>query len=220
MPLLGIFNSKNTYEDFQNALHNVSYTLTDIEAICPKIKINNNTGLFISAAINKIITENDTVTLDFNGKEVNELAYRLQKGHVILNGPAGIAAGEFMSGSASLTINGNAGDFAGWNMYGSAQLIINGSAGNYAGYRMSGSASLTIHGPAGYYAGSGMSGSASLTIKQDAGDVVGHNSSGGTIKIEGDISSIADSCKAEVFHKGKRVRFRRMHNLLGFRILN
>ena len=164
--LLGIFNSNNGYKGFQNALANIDYTLADIEKICRKIEINHKTGLFISAAINKIITENDTVTLDFNRKEVNELAYRLQKGHVILNGPAGDAAGEFMSDSASLTINGNAGDFV----------------------------------------GHGMSGSASLTIKQIAGDDVGCFSSGGTIKIEGDIGSIADSCKAEVFHKGKRVR--------------
>ena len=218
--LLCIFNSNNGYEGFQNALANIDYTLADIEKICPKIKINNNTGLFISAAINKIITENDTVTLDFNGKEVNELAYRLQKGHVILNGPAGDSVGQFMSGSAHLTINGNAGNSAGWDMHGSASLTINGNAGDFAGWNMHGSASLTINGNAGDFAGQGMFDSTSLTIKQDAGDVVGQNSSGGTIKIEGDISSIADSCKAEVFHKGKRVRFRRMHNLLGFRILN
>ena len=69
-------------------------------------------------------------------------------------------------------------------------------------------------GGAGHFPACRVSGSASLTIKQDAGDGVGLDSLGGTIKIEGDIGSIADSCKAEVYHKGKRVRSRRMHNLL------
>ena len=176
--LLGIFNSNNGYKGFQNALANIDYTLADIEKICPKIKINNNTGLFISAAINKIITENDTVTLDFNGKKVGYVASRLQKGHVILNGPAGYAAGELMSGSASLTINGNAGDFAGQFMSGSARLTIHGSAGNYAGEFMSGSASLTI--------------------KQNAGKEVGYDSLGGTIEIWGTIDHIAAWPGAEI----------------------
>ncbi|MCL4365058.1 hypothetical protein M1590_01905 [Candidatus Marsarchaeota archaeon] len=222
MALLEIFNSKNNYyKDFQNALCNVSFELSDIEILCPKIEINDNTGYFISAAINKIIKESDTVTLDFNGAKVDHVAYRLQKGHVILTGPAGDSAGWQMSGSAFLTINGSAGDYAGAGMSDSASLTINGSAGDYAGAGMSGSASLTINGPAGNYAGRWMSGSASLTIycsvgdyagqemsgsarltiKQNAGNTVGVYSSGGTIEIEGDIGSIADSCKAEVSAK-------------------
>ncbi|MCL4365055.1 hypothetical protein M1590_01890 [Candidatus Marsarchaeota archaeon] len=176
--LLEIFNPNNEYEDFQNALRNVSYTLADIEAICPKIEIEWNTGLFISAAINKIIEESDTVTLDFNGVKVNYVTYLLQKGHVILYGPAGDSAGLVMSGSASLTIYGPAGDWSGWEMSGSARLTINGPAGDYVGAGMSGSASLTINGSAGNYAGEFMSDSASLTINGPAGNYAGKGMSG------------------------------------------
>ena len=216
--LLGIFNPNNGYNDFQNALANIDYTLADIEKICRKIEINHNTGFFISAAINKIITENDTVTLDFNGSAVTRVAYLLQKRHVILSGPAGDYAGAEMSGSASLTINGNAGDLAGHGMSGSARLTINGSAGgyagtdmsdsarltingsagSYAGAGMSDSARLTINGSAGSYAGSGMSGSARLTIKQNAGKEVGYDSLGGTIEIWGTIDHIAAWPGAEI----------------------
>ncbi|MCL4365057.1 hypothetical protein M1590_01900 [Candidatus Marsarchaeota archaeon] len=248
------FNSNNEYDNFQSALRNITYALTDIEILCPKIEINYNTGYFISAAINKIIKKGDTVTLDFNGAKVDHVAHYLQKGHVILYGPAGDYAGAGMSGSASLTINGPAGDSAGRWMSGSASLTINGPAGNSAGAGMFGSASLTINGPAGNSAGQGMfrsakltingpvgdnagagmsdssslaingpagdnagefmSDSARLTIKQNAGNTVGVYSSGGTIEIEGDIGGIAYNCKAAVYHNGKRVKFKRLHNLL------
>ncbi|MCL4365110.1 MAG: hypothetical protein M1569_01210 [Candidatus Marsarchaeota archaeon] len=177
--------SKRGISDLNDALQRITYTLTDIEKICPKIEINDNTGYFISAAINKIIKESDTVTLDFNGAKVDHVAHHLQKGHVILNGPAG--------------------DYVGWGMSGSAKLTINGSAGDSAGLVMSGSASLTINGSAGNRAGQGMFRSAKLTIKQNAGNAVGGYSSGGTIEIEGDIGSIADSCKAEVYHNEEKV---------------
>ena len=80
------------YENFSTAstlLKGVNYTIKDIEELClilSKSYANETTsiGIFISAAINKIIKETDTINLDFAGIEVNYLGYCLTCCHLPL----------------------------------------------------------------------------------------------------------------------------------------
>ena len=113
------------YENFSTAstlLKKVNYTIKDIEELCPilsKSYANKTTsiGIFISAAINKIIKETDTIVLDFAGIEVNYLGYCLTCGNLIIKGSVGGYTGQSMQ-SGSITIHGNAGDYTGKSMEG------------------------------------------------------------------------------------------------------
>ena len=98
-------------------LKGVNYTIKDIEELCPILSQSyanetNSIGIFISAAINKIIKETDTIVLDFAGIEVNYLGYNLPCGNLIIKGSVGDDIGNHMQ-SGSITIRGNADSFTG-----------------------------------------------------------------------------------------------------------
>ncbi len=67
-------------------------------------------GLFISAAINKTIKEDDTVTLDFSslGCPADCIGYSLEEGKIVVQGGAGDYVGEGMS-DGEIIVQGNAG---------------------------------------------------------------------------------------------------------------
>ena len=149
------FAKLNDYEDDISTasalLKGVNYTIKDIEELClilSKSYANETTsiGIFISAAINKIIKETDTIVLDFESIKVNFLGYNLPCGNLIIKGNAGDRTGYSMQ-SGSITIHGNAGDATGRFMK-DGSIIVDGNAGSFTGDYMKGG-SITIHGNAG-----------------------------------------------------------------------
>ena len=197
------------YENFSTAstlLKGVNYTIKDIEELCPILSqsyANETTsiGIFISAAINKIIKETDTINLDFAGIEVNYLGYYLTRGNLIIKGSVGGYTGHSMQ-SGSITIHGNAGDWTGRSMKGGS-IIVDGNAGKYTGDSMQ-SGSITIHGNAGDWTGDYMKGG-SIIVDGNVDSFTGDSSKGGEIKVNGEIKGIGGNPKAAIFCKGKKV---------------
>jgi formylmethanofuran dehydrogenase subunit C len=168
-------------------LKGVNYTIKDIEELCPILSQSyanetNSIGIFISAAINKIIKETDTIVLDFAGIEVNFLGYNLPCGNLIIKGSVGDDIGNHMQ-SGSITIHGNAGRWTGCSMKGGS-IIVEGNAGDYTGRSMH---------------------SGSITIRGNADNFTGDYSEGGEIKVNGEINGIGGNPKAAIFCKGKKV---------------
>ncbi len=101
------------HEDFSTAsilLKGVDYTIKNIEDLCPRLSLSYtketySIGIFISAAINKIIKETDTIVLDFAGIEVNYLGYNLPCGNLIIKGNAGKYTGGSSEGG-EIKVNG------------------------------------------------------------------------------------------------------------------
>ena len=215
-------------ENFSTAstlLKGVNYTIKDIEELCPILSqsyANETTsiGIFISAAINKIIKETDTINLDFAGIEVNYLGYCLTRGNLIIKGSVGGYTGHSMQSgsitihgnavgntccsmqSGSITIHGNAGKWTGSFMKGGS-IIVDGNAGADTGDFMQ-SGSITIHGNAGDFTGGSMKGG-SIIVDGNAGSFTGDYSKGGEIKVNGEIKGISNNAKAAIFCKGKKV---------------
>ncbi len=176
-------------ENFSTAstlLKGVNYTIKDIEELCltlSKSYTNETTsiGIFISAAINKIIKETDTINLDFTGIEVNYLGYCLTRGNLIIKGSVGYDTGQSMQ-SGSITIHGNAGDCTGYYME-EGSIIVDGNAGEDTGEYMR-SGSITIHGNAGDFTGGSMKGG-SIIVDGNSGKYTGHFMQSGSITIHG-----------------------------------
>lgn len=135
-----------SYKSASSKLERLNFTLKDVSIFAGLINRESfsdhanywTAGLFISAAINKIIKDDDTVTLDFTslGSPVDCIGYQLKQGKMVLQGNAGDYVCELMSGG-KITIEGNAGFYVGYNMSG-GQIIIQGNAGDYLGTYMSG----------------------------------------------------------------------------------
>lgn len=138
--------SEESYKSASSKLERLNLTLDDVSIFAGLInresfsdKANYWTaGLFISAAINKIIKEDDTVTLDFHslGCPVDCVGYRLKQGKILFQGDAGDYLGEGMYGG-EITIQGNAGYYVGYNMSG-GHITIQCNAGGHVGTYMSG----------------------------------------------------------------------------------
>ena len=94
-------------------------------------------GLFISAAINKVIKSGETVALDLSGLEnIDGIGYRMSRGTMILQGNAGDYLGESMTGG-NLTVSGDAGNYVGYAMSGGL-ISVEGNAALHLGTYMSG----------------------------------------------------------------------------------
>ena len=155
-------------------LKGVNYTIKDIEELCPILSQSyanetNSIGIFISAAINKIIKETDTINLDFAGIEVNYLGYCLTRGNLIIKGSVGGYTGQSMR-SGSITIHGNAGGNTGCSMQ---------------------SGSITIHGNSEDATGRFMK-DGSIIVDGNADSFTGFCSEGGEIKVNGEIKGICE----------------------------
>ncbi|MDE1726441.1 MAG: hypothetical protein KGH89_04170 [Thaumarchaeota archaeon] len=138
--------SEESYKSASSKIERLGLTLNDVSIFAGLInresfsdKANYWTaGLFISAAINKIIKKNDIVTLDFPnlGCPVDCIGYRLKQGKIAFQGNVGDYVGERMS-EGEITIQGSAGYYVGYNMSG-GEITIQGSAGGHVGTYMSG----------------------------------------------------------------------------------
>ena len=179
----------------------IKYTLKDIEAICPIIGANWNTGKFISNAINNIIQEGDVVTLNFGGRIVDNLGSHLKCGTVIIDGDAGNCVGLSMNGG-SIVVKGDTGSSVGEFMTGGS-IAVNGNAGHEVGYYMRGGR-IEIGRNAENLVGEYMTGD-SIEVKGDVGSDLGYLSKGGKINVGGKIGRISSECRANVYRNGKRI---------------
>ncbi|MEM5832371.1 MAG: hypothetical protein QXT38_03630, partial [Candidatus Aenigmatarchaeota archaeon] len=87
------------YEISSDELNSINYSLKDIENLCPVIKGNKyKIGVYISAAINKIIKDGEEVRLNFRNKRIDFIGLYLSKGKIIVEGNAGDCVGFKMNG--------------------------------------------------------------------------------------------------------------------------
>jgi hypothetical protein len=138
--------SEDSYKLASSKLERLDFTLNDASIFAGLINRESfsdnanywTSGLFISAAINKVIKEDDTVTLNLPslGCPVDCIGYRFKQGKIAFQGNAGDYVGEVMVGG-EITIHGNAGYYVGYNMSG-GHIIIQGNAGDHVGTYMSG----------------------------------------------------------------------------------
>lgn len=137
--------SENSYKYALTKLGGLAYTLSDVAAFARIISGKDFTdeanywtsGIFVSAAVNKVIKENETVTLDFAnlGVSADCIGFRLQHGRIVIPGNAGDYLGEHMSGG-EIVVKGNAGYYVGYAMSGGS-IAVHGNAGGHLGRYMS-----------------------------------------------------------------------------------
>ncbi len=142
------------YSESSRMLENVDYKLEDVELICPLMAdalsnmidgyasssashesislVKQNMGVFVSAAINRIIEPAKEVRLYFRGAEMDFLGMYLERGKVVVEGNAGCRAGYGMKRGSVLVVAGNAGDEPGHSMSG-GDITIRGDAGENVG---------------------------------------------------------------------------------------
>ncbi len=145
--------SEESYKLASSKLERLNFTLDAVSIFAGLINSESfsgkanywTAGLFISAAINKVIKEDDTVVLDFSrlGTQADCVGYRLKQGKIVLQGNAGDYVGEAMSGG-KIAIQGNAGYYVGYNMSG-GHILVRGDTGGHIGTYMSGG-SIDIEG--------------------------------------------------------------------------
>lgn len=137
------------YDAYSRALSGASYRLDDVRSFVSGLSGAGprQLGLFISAAVNKVIAESDTIELDMRGKSADYLGMNLSKGTVTVLGDAGDRVATFMSGGR-LIVTGNVGRWAGSCMSGGT-LIVHGNAGNALGYFVSEESKIVVLGDAG-----------------------------------------------------------------------
>jgi len=171
------------YEKASEKLNSINYSLKDIEDLCPVIEGDEDKiGIYISAAINKIIKDGEEVRLNFGNRKINFLGMYLSRGKVIVEGDAGYYVGYEMDGG-NINVEGGASYYVGREMKGGS-IYIKGNAGDDVGEEMKGG---------------------TISIGGNAGKCVGDFSEGGEIRIEGNYKSIGENCKAKIYHKGKLI---------------
>ncbi len=180
-------------ENFSTAstlLKGVDYTIKNIEDLCPRLSLSytketNSIGIFISAAINKIIKKTDTVNIYLLGIEVDYLGSYLPCGNLIIHGNVGKMTGTCMENGI---------------------IIIEGNAGTNTGHQMK-NGIIIIEGNAGINTGCFMS-EGTIIVGGNVGDFTGELSYGGKIDVYGKITTvwgIGQDARAAIFCKGKRV---------------
>lgn len=138
--------SENSYKYGLSKLEGLDYALDDVMTFASMINGKDFTdeanywtsGIFVSAAVNRIIKRDETVMLDFAslGIPADCIGFRLKHGNIMVVGNAGDYLGEHMSGG-SITVQGNAGFYVGYRMSGGS-IAVNGDAGGHLGRYMSG----------------------------------------------------------------------------------
>jgi formylmethanofuran dehydrogenase subunit C len=116
----------------------------DLEELSKRITAENcqdmYLGFYISALINKIVTENDMVTLRLDVELYGIGAYQ-KKGTTTVKGDLGYFAGHFLEG-ATLIVEGNTGNRTGNGMK-MGRIVITGEAGEDTGDFMKGGEIIT-----------------------------------------------------------------------------
>lgn len=195
------------YDLYALRLRKVSYGLDNIQEFIDASDLKadpTNLGIFISAAINKVMGEDDMLELNARFFELNWLGMRLPRGTLILNGDLGIGAAYLMLGG-EFTVKGNAGMRAGEGISGGNFLVI-GNVGSFAAKDMTGGAMIT-DGNAGPEAANHMGGNAVFLIHGNAGVRAGAFMNGGTLLIGGEPDEMLgeDRTGGRIFVKGREI---------------
>jgi len=115
------------------------FTKDDLEELSKRLASKDNlnlySGFYLSALINKIITENDIITLNINLELYGIGAYQ-KKGTTTVKGDLGYFAGHFLEG-ATLIVEGDTGNRTGNGMK-IGRIVITGGTGEDTGDFMSG----------------------------------------------------------------------------------
>ena len=115
-----------------------TYSKHDIRNFCDfLIDIDGGfrAGIYVSALINKILTADDSITIDPT-LLLNRFGYMHSKGKVIVKRSVGSGLGTYMTGG-SIIVEGIAEDLVGYGMEG-GEIYIKKNAGNFVGSEMTG----------------------------------------------------------------------------------
>jgi len=185
-------DAKRLMKKMEEGVRGMDYNLNDIERFCLEIR-NRNTkffcdyfGVYLSALINKIISDGDKITLQLRGLKdgIGYIGSELKKGKIIVNGNAGNYIGEKMEGG-EIVVYGSVGDEVSCQMYG-GRIRIKGSAGDHLGRFMD---------------------KGEITIEKHAGIHLGCFMMGGKITVNGSkpLDICDDAEHGEIYHKDKKV---------------
>ncbi|MBU4501564.1 MAG: hypothetical protein KKA79_03165 [Nanoarchaeota archaeon] len=174
------------YDISEGLVRGLEYGLKDVEELSKRIKLetekHRKLGIYLSALVNKIITENDVVTLNLE-EELDGIGMYLQKGKLIVEGNAYDYTGCGMEGG-KLIVEGNVHDATGISMKG-GELVVKGNAYDYTGCDMEGG---------------------KIVVEGNANDYTGSCMSGGELVVEGKIGSISNSFRNGVIIEGGKTR--------------
>ncbi len=129
-----IGNLLNIYQIGEDLVKELDFTKWDIEEASRGIEFYSKedrfSGFYLSALVNKIITEQDVVNLRFYGELSGAGAY-LKTGTLIIDGYVSFALGHCMGGGEIITKK-DAGNDVGNGMI-SGRIIVNGDVGHSTG---------------------------------------------------------------------------------------
>ncbi|MBU4503053.1 MAG: hypothetical protein KKA79_10745 [Nanoarchaeota archaeon] len=140
-----------------------------------------SSGFYISALVNNIIKEDETITLNLNAV-LSGLGAYLRKGCLEINGNFLNNTGYFMQGGC-LHIYGNGLNTTGAEMK-EGIIVIKGNLNNITGYMMKGG-EIKVYG----------------NVRED----IGLRMSGGTIRINGGIENFSSNCNGNIYHNGRKI---------------
>ncbi|MBU4501823.1 MAG: hypothetical protein KKA79_04470 [Nanoarchaeota archaeon] len=177
-----MIDCKIVYDRASAMIENLEYTLKDVEELSRRTEIGVSIilGLYISALINRIITEKDIVTLSPNEK-LSCLGIYMPKGTMIIQRDVNNYVGAFMK-SGNIMVKGNAMEYSGHHMKGGSIEIL-GNVTNHTGSGNEGG-KITVDGNSNNYTGYYMA-EGSLTVKGNSNYRTGFSMSGGELVIEG-----------------------------------
>ncbi|MBU4501563.1 MAG: hypothetical protein KKA79_03160 [Nanoarchaeota archaeon] len=164
----------------------IDYNKTELEILSQKITITKENdkwlGIYLSALVNKIINEDDEITLTPK-YPLNGIGECHKKGRLIVQGNASDYTGFYMKGGR-LVVEGNANDNTGYGMVG-GELVVEGNANGFTGCCMSGGR---------------------LVVEGNANDDTGFGMVGGGLVVGGKINSISNDFRKGVIIEGGKVR--------------
>lgn len=131
---------EKAYKTGVELAEDIIYTKHDLEEFSQRIPLKRNDhvylGVYLSALINKVITEKDVLTLNLNA-ELDGLGAYLERGTIIIKRGTLDYTGSFMEGG-TIIVYGDVRDFTGLSMK-KGRIIVRGQIkGHYTGLCMIG----------------------------------------------------------------------------------
>lgn len=166
-----VFSPERVYLEFERSLEGVKYTKLNLEGIPEAMKENNaipinRIGLFISAALNRIIMHDEIIVLNFRGAgRPDFVGFQLPTGKLYLEGDLGHNIGKGFKSISKIQTIGNVGEYAACE--GEGVMVIKGNSGEFTGSRLKGTASIDVHGSVGSHSGWGMEEGAKIIHRTD-----------------------------------------------------
>ncbi|MBU4502535.1 MAG: hypothetical protein KKA79_08105 [Nanoarchaeota archaeon] len=168
------------YDACQESLKDFHYEISHIELFNQQLHrfcdVNQYSGYFLSAMINKVIRDDDTIYFEKVGPNVGDY---LERGTIIIEGDADFNIGCFLKGG---------------------RIIVKGNAMSYVGYCME-AGSIEVWGDisesVAYYMKGGK-----ILIKGNAGRDVALGMEGGNLFLEGEVANLGNRRGGVINHRG------------------